>query len=150
MTTEAPEAPIAPDRMEVLEARVAQFASELQDLAAVLAPQGYLTPQENRVSSGEEAPPPVFASVEEWVEQYFLVVFARSTGGTLRWCDQWRTHAEAVLRLEALWRSWETLRLDPNLGMATWLTNFLDPQLGSLLHAQGTFGGCTADRHRPA
>jgi len=135
--------------MEALEARVAQVSSELQDLAAVLVPHADLIGNEDGVPSAEEAPPPVFASVEEWVEQYFLAVFARSTGGTLRWCDQWRTHAEAVLRLEALWRSWETLRLDPNLGMATWLTNFLDPQVGALLHPQGTFGSCTADRHRP-
>jgi len=32
-------------------------------------------------------------------------------------------HAEAVVRLEALWRAWELLPpgLDPALGMATWL-----------------------------
>jgi hypothetical protein len=61
--------------------------------------------------------------------------------------SQWVEHAEAVLRLEALWRSWETLRLDPNLGMATWLTNFLDPQLAALTAPQGTFAKCSPDRH---
>ena len=54
---------------------------------------------------------------------------------------------EARLRLEALWRSWEALRLDPALGIATWLTNYADPQLAALLHRSGTFARCTPDRH---
>jgi len=59
-------------------------------------------------------------------------------------------HAEALTRLEALWRSWETLRLDPNLGIATWLTNYLDPQLAALTSRIGTFAQCTQERHATA
>src|SRR4051812_5117020 len=147
MSTQAPASPMSLDRTDALEARVAQLSADLEDLAAVLMPSGYADRQAGSDPEAEEAPPPAFGSVDDWVDQYFLVVFSRSTGSTLRWCSRWHDHAEAVLRLEALWRSWETLRLDPNVGMATWLTNFLDPQLAALMTAQGTFASCTPDRH---
>ena len=47
----------------------------------------------------------------EWVREVFAPVFARSIGGPVKWCAQWWAHGEAVLRLEALWRSWEVLPL---------------------------------------
>ena len=75
------------------------------------------------------------------------MVFARPVGGEIRWCSHWAEHPEALTRLEALWRAWETLRLDPNLGIATWLTNYLDPQLVALTSRAGTFAQCTPDRH---
>jgi hypothetical protein len=73
--------------------------------------------------------------------------FGRPIGGEIRWCAQWREHAEAIGRLEALWRSWEALRLDPGMCMATWLTNYLDPQLAVLLGRGGPFAQCNVDRH---
>ena len=81
------------------------------------------------------------------MDEYFTVVFARPVGGEIRWCSHWSEHPEALTRLEALWRAWETLRLDPNLGIATWLTNYLDPQLVALTSRAGTFAQCTPDRH---
>ena len=77
-------------------------------------------------------------------------MFARSVGGDVRWCSEWRKHPEALTRLEALWRSWEALRLDPNLGIATWLTSYLDPQLVALTSRAGVFAQCTPDRHTSA
>jgi hypothetical protein len=65
-------------------------------------------------------------NVEEWVREVFAPVFSRSIGGPVKWCAQWWAHGEAVLRLEALWRSWEIHRLDPGRRMATWLRDFAD------------------------
>ena len=79
----------------------------------------------------------------------FAPVFARSIGGPVKWCAQWLAHGEAVLRLEALWRSWEIHRLDPGRGMATWLRDFADNQLAALLADGGTFRTCTPDSHLP-
>ncbi len=90
---------------------------------------------------------PAFPSVDAWVDGYFMVVFPRPVGGEHRWCARWREHPEALTRFEALWRSWETLRLDPGLGIATWLTSFLDPQFAALTSRSGTFAACTPDRH---
>lgn len=140
-------------RLDTLEAHLARLDADLHDLAALLTtePAGDahdVDEQElDEVGQGQDVPEPAFATLDDWVEQFFTIVFTRPIGGTIRWCTHWRDHPEAVLRIEALWRSWETLRLDPNLGIATWLVNYLDPQLAVLLSASGTFHACTADRH---
>jgi hypothetical protein len=97
------------------------------------------------------APPePVFPDAVAWVEDWFLPTFRRKAGGTdSRWCSQWWAHAEALTRFEALWRSWEVLRLDAGTGLATWLRDYLDPQLAHLMSADGPFAQCAPDRHEP-
>jgi hypothetical protein len=147
MTAELSASRSSQDRMEALEARMSQLSAELNDMGAALTVEAVSANGEDAGTEAAVTPLPAFGSIDDWVEQYFLVVFTRPVGGNIRWCARWRDHAEAVLRLEALWRAWETLRLDPNFGMATWLTNFLDPQMAVLMSSQGTFGNCTLDRH---
>lgn len=125
-------------RVAELEVRVAQLSNELEDVTALMT---------DGAVSGATAPSPRYDSLDGWVRGYFAPTFGRPIGGEIRWCAQWREHAEAVGRLEALWRSWEALRLDPAMGMATWLTNYLDPQLLVLLSRTGPFAQCTVDRH---
>ncbi|MGH8774411.1 MAG: DUF4913 domain-containing protein [Jiangellaceae bacterium] len=91
-----------------------------------------------------------YASVQEWVETYFVQCYVRPLGGEWRWCPRWWDHAEAITRLEALWRSWEALSRDPALGMATWLTQHLDPQLPQLMGNRGPFARCSDERHEAA
>jgi len=125
-------------RVDELAATVAGLSRDLGDISTGLLPGELSTP----------APvTPAFSALEDWVTGFFLPTFRRQFGGELRWCAQWHDHPEALLRLEALWRSWEALRLDPTLGIATWLTNYADPQLAALLHRSGTFASCTTDRH---
>lgn len=87
------------------------------------------------------------SDLDTWVHDYFRTIFWRPVGGESRWCSQWRQHPEAIVRLDALWRSWKALRGDQALGMSTWLIQFLDPQLNALLSARGTFARCTTRRH---
>lgn len=101
------------------------------------------------VDAAEEPIPPMYDNVEQWVAERFAPVFARSVGARARWCPMWWDHGEAVLRLEALWRSWEVHRLDPRRGIATWLRDFLDGQLAALLDDDGTFRSCTPEEHTP-
>lgn len=130
-------------RVDELAAQVNQLSSELTDISAAL----YIG---DTGPSGHETTEPAYGSLDDWVIEYFAPTFSRPIGGELRWCPQWTEHAEAVTRLEALWRSWETLRLDPAVGMATWLTNYLDPQLQALLSRAGAFSQCSPDRHVPS
>lgn len=123
-----------------LEVRVAQLSNELTDVTALMT---------DGSGSGAAARSPRYDSLDDWVVEYFAPTFGRAIGGETRWCAQWREHAEAIGRLEALWRSWEALRLDPAMGMATWLTNHLDPQLAVLLGRGGPFSQCSPDRHAP-
>lgn len=99
--------------------------------------------------SGEGPFTPVYTGVEEWVVDYFAPMYSRPTTPALRWCARWWDHAEAISRLEALWRSWEAHRLDPLRGMAIWYRDFLDGQLAVLTAAAGPFAQCTPDRHAP-
>lgn len=46
--------------------------------------------------------------------------------------------AEAVSRLEALWRAWEALRLDPATGMNVWWRDYAD-HMAILLSPDGRF-----------
>ena len=90
---------------------------------------------------------PCYPGVQEWVAAVFSPTFARRSTPTFTWCAQWWRHPEALVRLEALWRSWETLRLDPLLGMSSWLSGHLDAQLPILTGPAGPFAGCDPTRH---
>jgi hypothetical protein len=97
----------------------------------------------------QEPTAPFFGSLLEFVVEHFGPVYARNTSPTVRWCASWWDHAEAIYRLEALWRTWELYRLEPRLGIASWLRDYLDPQLRELTSATGPFASCTEDRHSP-
>jgi len=59
------------------------------------------------------------------------------------WCSRWWEHAEAISRLEALWESWEKLRLEPGTGMATWWRDYADPHMAVLTDRNtGPFTKC--------
>jgi hypothetical protein len=89
---------------------------------------------------------PQFADVESWVNEFFVLTFARA-GAEVCWCERWWDHPEAVLRLDALWRTWEAAALDPVRGVADWLRDYLDPGLSVLLSPAGPFAGCREGTH---
>jgi hypothetical protein len=93
-----------------------------------------------------------FASVYDFVEQHLIFIYARDVNNPARqWCKQWWAHCEAVSRLEALWRAYEHLRLDPGTGMDVWWLDHADRQMAVLLSPDGPFDGCSAElgRHTP-
>lgn len=90
-------------------------------------------------------PKPVFPDAQQWAEQWFGPVLTRRNLRT--WCGQWHTHPEAVLRLDALWRTWEQARLDSVSGMASWLITYADPHLEHLTTVDGPFAGCDSTNH---
>lgn len=89
----------------------------------------------------------MYDSVEAWVNGLFLPMVRRPLGGEYRWCSQWWQHAEAIIRLTALWHSWEVLRLEAGTGMAAWLRDHLDHQLPILLGRSGPFAQCSEEEH---
>jgi hypothetical protein len=105
----------------------------------------------DQLGGGQDDEPagPHFGSLLEFVVDGFAPVYCRATSPTVRWCPRWWDHAEAIYRLEALWRTWELYRLEPRLGIASWLRDYLDPQLAALTSPTGPFAQCTDDRHSP-
>ncbi|WP_324194032.1 DUF4913 domain-containing protein [Nocardia blacklockiae] len=92
-------------------------------------------------------PGPIYESVGEFVENYLSLVYRRNvTGGQRVWCPRWWMHAEAVLRLEAVWRAWEYLRLDSKTGMSTWLLDHADPHMAVLFDRHGPFEYCSVEK----
>lgn len=91
----------------------------------------------------DPGPPPLYyGSVDEFVREMIVPVFRRKIGdrSDFRWDADWWRHPEALIRLEALWRAWEHLRLDPATGMSVWLRDHLDHHLPILLSQEGPFG----------
>ena len=86
-----------------------------------------------------------YANVDEFVRGQIIPVFRRRVGERAehRWAADWWRYPEAVIRLEALWRAWESLRLDPALGISVWLRDHADYHLGVLMSPTGPFAKST-------
>jgi hypothetical protein len=71
----------------------------------------------------------------------------RAQDTSWRWCARWWEHPEAVSRLEALWKAFEVLRLDPGTGASTWWRDYADPTMAALTASSGTFAKCSDTTH---
>ncbi len=141
-------------RLQALETDVEILSSVLDDvrdgtLLGVAGTPGPIRSSSDSRPDEHEPVGPYFSGLLEFVTDGFAPVYCRATSPTLRWCPRWWDHAEAIYRLEALWRSWELYRLEPRLGIASWLRDYLDPQLAALTSPTGPFAQCTNDRHSP-
>ncbi|MFD5555287.1 DUF4913 domain-containing protein [Streptomyces sp. NPDC127068] len=77
----------------------------------------------------------VFASLDEFYDEYLSQIVRRRVDGVrLAWCPDWWKHPEAIVRIAALWRAFEYLRLDSALGISHWWLQHADPHLAVLMH----------------
>lgn len=87
-----------------------------------------------------------FGSVDEFVRDYLRHMYRRRIDGRNRvWSARWWENGEAIVRLEALWRSWEYLRQDPSTGMSVWWRDHADYQLSILISPDGPFADAADD-----
>lgn len=131
IVTEAVSSVLTPHRLDALRA-AATAAAE-----AELNPPG---PQGEAVPA-EETPALYYGSVDEFVREFICPIFRRNVGeegrADYRWSARWWESAEAIARLEAVWRAWEHLRLDPATGTSVWLRDHADHHLGVLMSPTG-------------
>ena len=86
---------------------------------------------------------PLYPDVETWVRDYLAPIIARPQTHSVAWCPEWWRHAEAIARLEALWRAWEYLRLDGTTGPSVWWRDHLEPHLTVLCDVERSpFADC--------
>lgn len=94
-----------------------------------------------------------YGSVDEFVREFLRFAYKRQLSGRTApfWAGEWWKYDEAVMRLEALWRAWEFLRLDPATGMSVWWRDHADHHMRMLMAAEGPFGASqeTAPRGEP-
>jgi len=109
-------------------------------------------PADGADDASDKKTKPKFPSVERWVTDWFAPMVTQRLNQRHCWCPQWWQHAEGILRLEALWRSWEHLHRDPTTGLSVWLRDHRDPHLGFLLdQSVSPFVNCSLrDGHRQA
>lgn len=75
-----------------------------------------------------------YGSVDEFVREHLRVVYRPRIDGKNRlWSAQWWKYPEARIRLEAIWRAWEHLRLDPATGVSVWWRDHADYHLNVLM-----------------
>lgn len=92
----------------------------------------------------------LYPDVYAWVAEFLAQLYARPVteqDTAFRWCPRWWEHAEAMTRLDALWRAWETLRRDPGTGPATWF-GYADSCMTALTAPAGTFSRCSPTTHK--
>ncbi|MFK5691351.1 DUF4913 domain-containing protein [Ornithinimicrobium sp. LYQ92] len=94
----------------------------------------------------KDEPELFYPDLPRFVSEWLLQVYRRPLGQGRTWCPQWWEHPEAIVRLEALWRSWEHLRLDAATGMSIWLRDHADHHMSVLLDEHGPFKGCGVER----
>lgn len=98
-----------------------------------------------------EAPELHFGSVVEFYREFLRHAYKRAIDGQNRiWAADWWEYDEALIRIEALWRAWEHLRLDPSTGMSVWLRDHADHHMPVLMDPDGAFAACDrkADKNR--
>ena len=111
--------------------------------AAGAAVSEQLAPSSTQPADVDEAAPRLYyGSVDEFVREYLRNVYRRRVGGqqvSRKWAARWWQYDEAVIRLEALWRSWEHLRNDPATGMSVWWRDHADHHMAVLFDEAGPF-----------
>lgn len=102
----------------------------------------YGSAEEAGDESEGEAAKLVYPNVHEWVRGWLRFAYKRKIDGrNTFWAARWWQVDEALMRLEALWRSWEHLRLDPGTGMSVWWRDHADHHMPLLIAPGGPFDG---------
>lgn len=109
-------------------------------LASLVAPEAETA---ERGSAGKVNP--YYPNAYRFFTEFLAPAYRRKTVDcpAMRWCPSWFCHPEARARVDALWRSWEYLRLDPATGMSVWWKDHADHHMAKLLSPDGTFKDCT-------
>jgi len=91
----------------------------------------------------------MLGSVDEFVREQLMPDYMRVVGPRYqrRWAADWWRYPEAVSRLDALWRSWESARHDPT-AMSSWWRVDVDHHIPVLMSSEGPFAN-SEDRNEP-
>jgi hypothetical protein len=99
----------------------------------------------------EEAPRLFYGSADEFVRERLIHMYSRRVGGgnaSFRWAADWWRYPEALSRIDALWRSWEHLRLDGATGISRWWSEHADHHMPILMSTEGPFAK-SEDSNKP-
>jgi hypothetical protein len=122
--------------------------AQLREAADAAARRALQEPAAADLEDADEPAELYFPDLLTFVHDYLAPMYRRNLSGPgVTWCPEWWNHAEAIARLEALWRAWEFLRLDAHTGMSVWFRDHADHHMAVLLNADGPFKGCKPEAH---
>lgn len=90
-----------------------------------------------------QAAEPAYRSVLEFFEGIVMPLLQDrliDPRNGLRWSARWWDSPEALIRLDAMWRAFESLRQDPGTGISDWLRDHFDVHMEVLTSEHGPFG----------
>lgn len=100
---------------------------------------------ENKATPTPSPIPMKYSCTRDWVYGWLSGMTHKPL---MRWCDQWDHHPEAVVRLTALWQSWEVARANPSpLEMSRWILEHHDRHMEVLTSIEGPFTECGRQGH---
>ncbi|MEV6323403.1 DUF4913 domain-containing protein [Nocardia sp. NPDC051787] len=93
----------------------------------------------------QQQQPMAYSNVVDFVENYLSGIYRRQVTdlSDTVWCPEWWQHAEAIARLDALWRAWEHYRQDGATGLSVWFLDHADPHMAKLFDPKGPFKYCS-------
>ncbi|MDQ2729254.1 MAG: DUF4913 domain-containing protein [Actinomycetota bacterium] len=89
----------------------------------------------------------LYPSFETWMIEWLVPTIRRPLRSGVMWCPEWWRHPEAMARLDALWRAWESARLEGGGGMSYWWTMHFDSHWAVLTSDRGPFAACKDRTH---
>lgn len=134
---------------EVDEALDPTVVEELQGQAAVAGRRAVAVALDALDDEPDEGPTLYYGSVDEFVREYLVKNYRRRVDGERAvWAADWWNYPEATIRLDALWRAWEHLRLDPTTGMSVWFRDHAEHHMSVLLDPHGPFAAAGPGKDR--
>lgn len=128
-----------PSVVEELQAQAATAARRAVDHAMAALDQ----------EPDDDEPSLYYGSLDEFVREYLVKNYRRRVDGSRTvWAADWWNYPEATIRLDALWRAWEHLRLDPSTGMSVWLRDHAEHHMSVLLDPSGPFAAAGEGQDR--
>lgn len=90
----------------------------------------------------------LFPDSGTWVAEWLAPVVRRPMKAGVVWCPQWWAHPEALVRVDALWRAWETARTAGGEGMSLWWITHFESHWAALTDSvRGPFAACKDQTH---
>lgn len=126
--------------------RIDQHKALARDTGEVDGGDKQLPPTpETKPTAATDQIPLKYSCTSDWVYGWLSCMTRKPL---MRWCDQWDQHDEAVVRLAALWQSWETARANPDPQvMSRWILEHLDKHMAVLTSVDGPFTECGRQGH---
>jgi hypothetical protein len=143
--TTDPNAPVVPGMDDAVAQALRELEADQLEQAAIAA-GAELNAAADQAAADDE-PQLYYGSLPEFVERFLVRAYRREIPARRTWCKEWWKHPEVTARLDALWRSWEALRLDPATGMSVWWRDHADHHMARILDVDGPFKGCTTEKH---